>query len=231
VRYLVKLWEGADGYEVDDIDHFGNRRIRSVGELIQNQFRIGLARMERVVRERMTTQDVDEITPQSLINIRPIVARSRSSSAPRSSRSSWTRPTRSPASLTSAASRRWARAVCPASAPASRCATCTRATTAACAPSRRLKVRTSASSARSRRSRASTRYGFIETPYRKVVKGKVTDEIEYLTADVDERYIIAQATERFDPKTASSSTTACSASCSRAACPSTSSPRLSTTWT
>ena len=60
--------------ETDDIDHFGNRRIRSVGELIQNQFRIGLARMERVVRERMTTQDVDEITPQSLINIRPIVA-------------------------------------------------------------------------------------------------------------------------------------------------------------
>ena len=70
----MKLWEGTDGYDVDDIDHFGNRRIRSVGELIQNQFRIGLARMERVVRERMTTQDVEEITPQSLINIRPIVA-------------------------------------------------------------------------------------------------------------------------------------------------------------
>ena len=65
---------GRRRLHVDDIDHFGNRRIRSVGELIQNQFRIGLARMERVVRERMTTQDVDEITPQSLINIRPIVA-------------------------------------------------------------------------------------------------------------------------------------------------------------
>ena len=74
IFYLVQLWEGADGFHVDDIDHFGNRRIRSVGELIQNQFRIGLARMERVVRERMSTQDVDEITPQSLINIRPIVA-------------------------------------------------------------------------------------------------------------------------------------------------------------
>ena len=74
IFYLVNLWEATDGYHVDDIDHFGNRRIRSVGELIQNQFRIGLARMERVVRERMTTQDVDEITPQSLINIRPIVA-------------------------------------------------------------------------------------------------------------------------------------------------------------
>ena len=74
MQYLVKLWEDADGYDIDDIDHFGNRRVRSVGELIQNQFRIGLARMERVVRERMTTQDVEQITPQSLINIRPIVA-------------------------------------------------------------------------------------------------------------------------------------------------------------
>ena len=60
--------------EVDDIDHFGNRRLRTVGELIQNQVRIGLARMERVVRERMTTQDVEAITPQTLINIRPVVA-------------------------------------------------------------------------------------------------------------------------------------------------------------
>ena len=73
VRYVVNLWEGAEGYQVDDIDHFGNRRVRSVGELIQNQFRIGLARMERVVRERMTTQDVEQITPQTLINIRPVV--------------------------------------------------------------------------------------------------------------------------------------------------------------
>ncbi len=93
IGYLVRLWEGSDDAQIDDIDHFGNRRIRSVGELIQNQFRIGLARMERVVRERMTTQDVDEITPQSLINIRPIVPPSRSSSVRASSRSSWTRPT------------------------------------------------------------------------------------------------------------------------------------------
>ena len=74
VRYLVKLHAGEEGYEVDDIDHFGNRRLRSVGELIQNQVRIGLTRMERVVRERMTTQDVEAITPQTLINIRPVVA-------------------------------------------------------------------------------------------------------------------------------------------------------------
>ena len=70
----MKLHAGEAGYETDDIDHFGNRRLRTVGELIQNQIRIGLARMERVVRERMTTQDVEAITPQTLINIRPVVA-------------------------------------------------------------------------------------------------------------------------------------------------------------
>ncbi len=74
VRYLVKLHAAAEGYDPDDIDHFGNRRLRSVGELIQNQIRIGLSRMERVVKERMTTQDVEAITPQTLINIRPVVA-------------------------------------------------------------------------------------------------------------------------------------------------------------
>ena len=94
IDYVVKLHAGEAGYETDDIDHFGNRRLRTVGELIQNQIRIGLSRMERVVRERMTTQDVEAITPQTLINIRPVVAASRSSSAPASSASSWTRPTR-----------------------------------------------------------------------------------------------------------------------------------------
>jgi DNA-directed RNA polymerase subunit beta len=74
MRYIVDLHAGDEGKQTDDIDHFGNRRIRTVGELIQNQFRIGLSRMERVVRERMSTQEVNEITPQSLINIRPIVA-------------------------------------------------------------------------------------------------------------------------------------------------------------
>ena len=72
--YLVRLHAGEEGYDPDDIDHFGNRRLRSVGELIQNQIRIGLSRMERVVKERMTTQDVEAITPQTLINIRPVVA-------------------------------------------------------------------------------------------------------------------------------------------------------------
>ena len=84
IRFIVKLHAGetemgsASGrtlrVEVDDIDHFGNRRLRTVGELIQNQVRTGLSRMERVVRERMTTQDVEAITPQTLINIRPVVA-------------------------------------------------------------------------------------------------------------------------------------------------------------
>ncbi len=72
--YLLNLADGEAGYRLDDQDHFANRRIRSVGELIQNQVRIGLSRMERVVRERMTTQDVEAITPQTLINIRPVVA-------------------------------------------------------------------------------------------------------------------------------------------------------------
>ena len=72
--YLLHLANGEPGYRLDDQDHFANRRIRSVGELIQNQVRIGLSRMERVVRERMTTQDVEAITPQTLINIRPVVA-------------------------------------------------------------------------------------------------------------------------------------------------------------
>ncbi|WP_037973115.1 hypothetical protein, partial [Streptosporangium amethystogenes] len=87
IEYIVRLHAGEVSMpaaqeaptdtvivEVDDIDHFGNRRLRSVGELIQNQVRLGLARMERVVRERMTTQDVEAITPQTLINIRPVVA-------------------------------------------------------------------------------------------------------------------------------------------------------------
>ncbi|MGA0980892.1 MAG: hypothetical protein ACO3UX_13190, partial [Candidatus Nanopelagicales bacterium] len=74
MSYLVKLHKGDEGYDVDDIDHFGNRRLRTVGERIQNQVRIGRSRMERVVRERMTTQDLEAITPQTLINIRPVVS-------------------------------------------------------------------------------------------------------------------------------------------------------------
>ena len=94
MSYLVKLAARQEFYDTDDIDHFGNRRLRSVGELIQNQVRIGLSRMERVVRERMTTQDVEAITPQTLINIRPVVASIKEFFGPASCRSSWTKPTR-----------------------------------------------------------------------------------------------------------------------------------------
>ena len=129
---------------LDEYEHFGNRRLRTVGELIQDAFRVGLYRMERVVRERLTTEDADAITPQTIINIRPWSRRRRSSSAPRSCRSSWTRPTRSPGSRTGGACRRSAPAASPASAPRSRSATCTRPTTAGCARSRPLRARTSA---------------------------------------------------------------------------------------
>jgi DNA-directed RNA polymerase subunit beta len=201
VRYLVKLWEGTDGYEIDDIDHFGNRRIRSVGELIQNQFRIGLARMERVVRERMTTQDVDEITPQSLINIRPIVASIKEFFGS-SQLSQFMDQTNPVAGLTH---KRRLSALGPGGLSRERAG---------------FEVRDVHPSHYGRMCPIETpegpnigligslatfarinKYGFIETPYRKVIKGKVTDEIEYLTADVDERYIIAQATEPIDPKT------------------------------
>ncbi len=201
VYYLVKLWEGADGYQVDDIDHFGNRRIRSVGELIQNQFRIGLARMERVVRERMTTQDVDEITPQSLINIRPIVASIKEFFGS-SQLSQFMDQTNPVAGLTH---KRRLSALGPGGLSRERAG---------------FEVRDVHPSHYGRMCPIETPegpnigligslatfgrinpYGFIETPYRKVVKGKVTDEISYLTADEEEKFVIAQANEPFDTKT------------------------------
>ncbi len=201
IRYLVKLWEGTEGYDVDDIDHFGNRRIRSVGELIQNQFRIGLARMERVVRERMTTQDVDEITPQSLINIRPIVASIKEFFGS-SQLSQFMDQTNSVAGLTH---KRRLSALGPGGLSRERAG---------------FEVRDVHPSHYGRMCPIETPegpnigligslatfarinpYGFIETPYRKVVKGKVTDEIVYLTADEEEEFIIAQAAEPIDPKT------------------------------
>ncbi len=201
VKYLVHLWEGTDGFDVDDIDHFGNRRIRSVGELIQNQFRIGLARMERVVRERMTTQDVDEITPQSLINIRPIVASIKEFFGS-SQLSQFMDQTNPVAGLTH---KRRLSALGPGGLSRERAG---------------FEVRDVHPSHYGRMCPIETPegpnigligslatfarinpYGFIETPYRKVAKGKVTDEIEYLTADAEERYAIVQANEIFEPKT------------------------------
>ena len=201
VKYLVHLWEGTDGFDVDDIDHFGNRRIRSVGELIQNQFRIGLARMERVVRERMTTQDVDEITPQSLINIRPIVASIKEFFGS-SQLSQFFDQTNPIAGLTH---KRRLSALGPGGLSRERAG---------------FEVRDVHPSHYGRMCPIETPegpnigligslatyarinpYGFIETPYRKVLKGKVTGEIEYLTADAEERFAIVQANEIFDAKT------------------------------
>ena len=201
VSYLVKLHSNdqPNAYFPDDIDHFGNRRVRSVGELIQNQVRVGLSRMERVVRERMTTQDVEAITPQTLINIRPVVAAIKEffGSSQLSQFMDQTNP------LAGLTHKRRLSALGPGglsavSAPGSRCETCTPATTAACARSRRRKARTSASSATSRRSPRINRFGFIETPYRKVVDGVATDDIEYLAADDEDRYVIAQANTVID---------------------------------
>ncbi len=198
IYYLVNLWEAKDGYQIDDIDHFGNRRIRSVGELIQNQFRIGLARMERVVRERMTTQDVDEITPQSLINIRPIVASIKEFFGS-SQLSQFMDQTNPVAGLTH---KRRLSALGPGGLSRERAG---------------FEVRDVHPSHYGRMCPIETPegpnigligslatfarinpYGFIETPYRKVVKGKVTDDIEYLTADEEERHVIAQANEPFN---------------------------------
>ena len=143
VRYLIELKNGNG--QIDDIDHLGNRRVRAVGELVENQYRIGLVRMERAIKERMSLQDIETLMPQELINYKPVSAVIKEffgSSA--SSRSSWTRRTRCPRSPTSAASRPSVPAVSRASAPDSRCATCIRPTTAASVRSRRRKVRTSA---------------------------------------------------------------------------------------
>ncbi len=129
---------------LDEYEHFGNRRLRTVGELIQEAFRIGLYRMERVVRERLTTEDADTITPQTIINIRPVVAALKEFFGSSQLASSWTRRTRCRASRTGAASAPSAPAASRASARRSRSATCTRPTTAACARSRRRRARTSA---------------------------------------------------------------------------------------
>ena len=130
---------------LDEYEHFGNRRLRTVGELIQEAFRIGLYRMERVVRERLTTEDADTITPQTIINIRPVVAALKEFFG-----SSQLSPVHGPDELAVGPDAppppvaRWAPAASRASARRSRCATCTRPITAACARSRRRRARTSA---------------------------------------------------------------------------------------
>jgi DNA-directed RNA polymerase subunit beta len=196
--YLVKLAQGVDGYDTDDIDHFGNRRLRSVGELIQNQVRIGLSRMERVVRERMTTQDVEAITPQTLINIRPVVASIKEffGASQLSQFMDQTNP------LSGLTHKRRLSALGPGGLSRERAG---------------FEVRDVHHSHYGRMCPIETpegpnigligslatyarinEFGFVETPYRKVVEGVVTDQIDYLTADEEDRQVIAQANAPLD---------------------------------
>ncbi len=211
IRYLVALHaeQGAipgrrDGkdveirVEVDDIDHFGNRRLRNVGELIQNQVRTGLSRMERVVRERMTTQDVEAITPQTLINIRPVVASIKEFFG--TSQLSQFMDQNNP--LAGLTHKRRLSALGPGGLSRDRAG---------------MEVRDVHHSHYGRMCPIETPegpnigligslasygrinpFGFVETPYRKVVDGTVTDEVHYLSADEEDEFVIAQANAPLD---------------------------------
>lgn len=208
IEYLVRLHEGQTtmtvpgGVEVpvetDDIDHFGNRRLRTVGELIQNQIRVGMSRMERVVRERMTTQDVEAITPQTLINIRPVVAAIKEFFG--TSQPSQFMDQNNP--LSGLTQKRRLSALGPGGLSRERAG---------------LEVRDVHPSHYGRMCPIETPegpnigligslsvyarvnpFGFIETPYRKVVDGVVSDEIVYLTADEEDRHVVAQANSPID---------------------------------
>ncbi len=202
IEYLVRLHVGEEEMksgsemipvETDDIDHFGNRRLRTVGELIQNQVRLGLARMERVVRERMTTQDVEAITPQTLINIRPVVASIKEFFGT-SQLSQFMDQTNPLAGLTH---KRRLSALGPGGLSRERAGFEVRDVH----PShygRMCPIETPEGpnigliGSLSSYGRVNA-FGFVETPYRKVRNGKVTDQIDYLTADEEDRHVIAQA--------------------------------------
>jgi DNA-directed RNA polymerase subunit beta len=208
VEYLVRLHEGQTSMtvpggvevpvETDDIDHFGNRRLRTVGELIQNQIRVGMSRMERVVRERMTTQDVEAITPQTLINIRPVVAAIKEFFG--TSQLSQFMDQNNP--LSGLTHKRRLSALGPGGLSRERAG---------------LEVRDVHPSHYGRMCPIETPegpnigligslsvyarvnpFGFIETPYRKVNDGVVSDEIQYLTADEEDRHVVAQANSPID---------------------------------
>jgi DNA-directed RNA polymerase subunit beta len=208
IEYLVRLHAGEDEMksgdamipiETDDIDHFGNRRLRTVGELIQNQVRLGLARMERVVRERMTTQDVEAITPQTLINIRPVVAAIKEFFGT-SQLSQFMDQTNPLAGLTH---KRRLSALGPGGLSRERAGFEVRDVH----PShygRMCPIETPEGpnigliGSLSSYARVNA-FGFVETPYRKVKGGKVTGQIDYLTADEEDRHVIAQANTPLGP--------------------------------
>ncbi|HMJ76971.1 MAG TPA: DNA-directed RNA polymerase subunit beta [Iamia sp.] len=196
--YLLHLVDAEPGYRLDDQDHFANRRIRSVGELIQNQVRIGLSRMERVVRERMTTQDVEAITPQSLINIRPVVAAIKEFFG--TSQLSQFQDQVNP--LSGLNHRRRLSALGPGGLSRERAG---------------FEVRDVHFSHYGRMCPIETpegpnigligylatyarvnSFGFLESPYRKVIDGVVTDDIVYLPADEEEEYVVAQANAKLN---------------------------------
>jgi len=196
--YLLNLMDGMGA--PDDIDHLGNRRVRSVGELLQNQFRIGLARMERVVKERMTIQDVEVITPQALINIRPVVASIKEFFG--SSQLSQFMDQNNP--LAELTHKRRLSALGPGGLSRERAGYEVRDVHHS-HYGRMCPIETPEGPNIGLIGSLSTfavinRFGFMETPYRKVDKKhrKVTDEIVYLTADEEDNYIIAQANEPLD---------------------------------
>lgn len=198
MKYLINLIAEVEGYIVDDIDHLGNRRIRTVGELIQNQIKIGFQRMERVIKERMTIQDVDVVTPQALISIKPITAVINEffGSSQLSQFMDQTNPLAElthkrrlnalgPGGLTRERAGFEVRDVhpshygrmCPIETPEG--------------PNIGLIISMSTYA-------RINDYGFLETPYRVVENGRVTDKVEYLTADEEDKYFIAQANAVID---------------------------------
>ena len=193
VSYMLHLAKHEPGYRLDDQDHFANRRIRSVGELIQNQVRIGLSRMERVVRERMTTQDVEAITPQTLINIRPVVAAIKEFFG--TSQLSQFMDQVNP--LSGLTHRRRLSALGPGGLSRERAGFEVRDVHFS-HYGRMCPIETPEGpnigliGALSTYARVNE-FGFIESPYRKVDKGRVTSEIAYMAADEEEEYVVAQA--------------------------------------
>ncbi len=193
VSYMLHLVKQEPGYRLDDQDHFANRRIRSVGELIQNQVRIGLSRMERVVRERMTTQDVEAITPTTLVNIRPVVAAIKEFFG--TSQLSQFMDQVNP--LSGLTHRRRLSALGPGGLSRERAGFEVRDVHFS-HYGRMCPIETPEGpnigliGALSTFARVNP-YGFIETPYRVVKNGKVTGEIRYMAADEEENYVVAQA--------------------------------------
>lgn len=196
LRGMLALMNG-EGHK-DDIDHLGNRRLRSVGELLQNQFRIGLSRMERVVRERMTIQDVDVITPQVLINIRPVVAAIKEffGSSQLSQFMDQTNP------LAELTHKRRLSALGPGGLSRERAGFEVRDVHFS-HYGRMCPIETPEGPNIGLIGSLSTygrinEYGFIEAPYRKVIDGRVTEQIDYVTADEEEKFVVAQANAPLD---------------------------------